>query len=410
VGLLRVALLLLILAPCAATAQLSLAEVLGVIERNNPELAAARLQRPLAAADLRTARAYPNPELEIMAGPWRSRVDSGSGWGNAIGIAQPLELPSVRTARVAAAEAGALAAEEAIRAARAQIGFAGRGAFYEVLRREEAAALAAQAARLLEEIRSRVEARVRAGEAPRLELARAEAESLAAQAAQSTAALRLEEARATLRRIAGNALPAGFELVGLLPMPGTDDPLAVLQTAMIASHPALRAAQAERERALKRLEEERALRYPAPTLRVFQAADPEMRQLMLGVSLPLPLWNRREGPIERARAGVELAQAGTEVQRAQLLRELDSAYARAGVARRQIETYEAGLLRSAQAALDAAQAAYRAGERSFIEVLDAQRTLRTVRADYMNARYDLQAARLELARLAGRDPFLPEWQ
>ena len=133
-----------------------------------------------------------------------------------------------------------------------------------------------------------------------------------------------------------------------------------------------------------------------------------MRASMLGITLSLPLWNRRDGQIAQAIAGIDLASAQIEQQRVQLLRELDSAYARLAIAQRQIDTFEAGLLRSAGTALQAAEAAYRFGERSFLEVLDAQRTLRVVRSDYNQTRYDRVAAWLDIERLRARDPFQME--
>ena len=142
-----------------------------------------------------------------------------------------------------------------------------------------------------------------------------------------------------------------------------------------------------------------------PTLRVIESRDPESRQTLFGVSLPLPLWNRREGQIAQAEAGIDLADAQLETQRAQLLRELDSAYARLSIMQRQLQTFEAGLLRSAEHALQVAEAAYRFGERGFLEVLDAQRTLRAVRTEYNQARFERHAAWLDIQRLLGRNPF-----
>jgi cobalt-zinc-cadmium efflux system outer membrane protein len=177
---------------------------------------------------------------------------------------------------------------------------------------------------------------------------------------------------------------------------------------MLAENPALRVTAAERERALRRLEQERALRGPQPAVRVTEARDPEMRAAVIGMTLTIPLWNRREGQIAQARAAVDLAGTQAEQQRVQLLRELEGAYARLGIAQRQIATFEAGLLRSAEAALQVAEAAYRFGERSFLEVLDAQRTLRVVRGDYNQARFERIAAWLDIERLRARDPFRTE--
>jgi cobalt-zinc-cadmium efflux system outer membrane protein len=60
-------------------------------------------------------------------------------------------------------------------------------------------------------------------------------------------------------------------------------------------------------------------------------------------------------------------------------------------------------VREAEAALRVAQAAYRFGERGILDVLDAQRVLRSVRADLIEARYQLQEARVMLDRLTGQN-------
>ena len=388
-----------------STASVSLAEFLALVERNNPELAAAGAQRALAAAESQIAKAYPNPELEIGSGPWRSRVGAAPGTATAYGIAQAIELPSVRAARIAAAAAGIDSAGALAQTVRLAIGYQARQAYFELLRRQEDARIARENFELLEQIRGRVLKRVEVGEAPRFELVRAEAEALGAQNALAASGLRVEEARASLRRLTAGTLPPQFAVRDAEPIQSAIPPLAALEQEMIAAHPALRALAAERERAQRRLEQERALRLPQPALRFGEARDPEMRASMLGVTLSLPLWNRRDGQIAQALAGIDLTAAQLEQQRVQLLRELDSAYARLAIAQRQIDTFEAGLLRSAETALNAAEAAYRFGERSFLEVLDAQRTLRVVRGDYNQTRYDRVAAGLDIERLRARDPF-----
>lgn len=390
----------------AAAGALGLDEYLAQVARHNPELAAARGQRALAEAEALTARAYPNPEVELGAGPWRSRIGGASGSATQVGITQPIDLPSVRAPRIGAADAGIAVAQAMEQAARLAIGYQARQAHAEWLRRGDDERGARENAALLAQIRDRVAARVAVGEAPRFELVRAEAEALAAQNALAAARLRVEEARGTMRRLAGNAIPAQFEPSAPAPVPGDQvPPLASLQDDVLSSHPALKAFEAERERARRRLEQERALRGPQPALRLGDARDPETRATTMGIAVTVPLWNRREGPIAQAQAGIELAAAQLERERANLLRELDSAHARFSIAQRQVQTFEAGLLKSAEAALQVAEAAYRFGERSFLEVLDAQRTLRTVRADYNQSRFDRLSAWLDLERLRARDPF-----
>jgi cobalt-zinc-cadmium efflux system outer membrane protein len=403
-----VAALWLWLAAPAALAQgeaLTLEAFLDFVARGSPELAAAEQQQRIAAAEGRIASAYPNPEIELGGGPWRSRVGGTSGTASTFGILQPLELPSVREARIGAAAAELRAAAAKVSAARLAIGYQARQAYYDLLRRQEDERLAEENFRLLSDIQRRVLKRVEVGEAPRFELVRAESEALSAQNLLAAARLRVEEAKAVMRRLSGNRLPPAFEAAGALPAVPPQPPLDVLQAEVLAAHPALAVLRAEAERARRQLEQERALAAPQPGLRFQDARDPEMRNATIGLTLTVPLWNRREGQIGRARAAIDLALAQLEQQRVQLLRELDSAYARLAIAQRQISTFEAGLLRSAETALEVAEAAYRFGERSFLEVLDAQRTVRALRADYNQVRFERIAAWLDIERLRARDPF-----
>jgi cobalt-zinc-cadmium efflux system outer membrane protein len=391
-----------------AFTSVDLPEFLALVEQHNPELAASRQQRLLAEAESQIASAYPNPELEIGGGPWRSRSGGASGTATEFQVTQPIELPSVRAARIGAADAGIESAGAQAQAARLSIGYQARQAFFELQRRLQDERLARENAELLGQIRDRVLKRVEVGEAARFELVRAESEVLVAQNALAASGLRAEEARASLRRLSGSALPALFGVRGAAPELPSLPPLPSLQAEVLAAHPALRALAAERERARRRLEQERALRAPQPALRFGEARDPEMRAASVGLTLSIPLWNRREGQIAQASASIELLSAQAEQQRAILMRELDSAYARLSIAQRQISTFEAGLLRSAEAALQVAESAYRFGERSFLDVLDAQRTLRSVRGDHNQARYERVAAWLDIERLRARDPFQPE--
>ena len=72
------------------------------------------------------------------------------------------------------------------------------------------------------------------------------------------------------------------------------------------------------------------------------------------------------------------------------------------MARVRTQALSQGAVREAESALRVAEAAYRFGERGILDVLDAQRVLRAVRADLLDARYQLQSARIQLEYLAGR--------
>lgn len=393
-------------AVAAEQVRITLREALDAVQTHNPEIAASVQQRAVAAAETRIAGAFPNPDLSFSSGRWQPRAGvPASGSAQQLAIAQPLELPSVREARMRAAGHGVAAADAHVQSVRIDVGHDAQAAFFQLLRRQEEARLAEENVALLGDILNRVRARVDAGEAPRFELVRAEAEVLSARTAADSARLLVDEARGLLRRLAGNALPVQFEAAGTLSGPAALSDFTLMQGRVLDANPRLRILAAEHDRMRARLDQERALRTPQPTLSIAQTQDPETRQTQFGVMLPLPLWNRRDGQIAQAQAGIDLALTQIEAQRAQLLRELDAAYSRAGIAQRQVETFESGLLKGAEAALKVAEAAWRFGERSFLEVLDAQRTLRSVRREYSQARFDRQAALIEIRRLQAEDPF-----
>jgi cobalt-zinc-cadmium efflux system outer membrane protein len=78
---------------------------------------------------------------------------------------------------------------------------------------------------------------------------------------------------------------------------------------------------------------------------------------------------------------------------------LVGAYGRFQSAGEQLTAFEQGIVREAEEALKASELAFQLGERGILEVLDAQRVLRTVRLQFLIARYDRQLALVEINEL-----------
>jgi cobalt-zinc-cadmium efflux system outer membrane protein len=386
--------------PKANATELTLAEALRLSAENSPALASAAAQDRSAEAALDSARAYPNPELEIASGMTRPRQPGGeNGRIEMLGLSQQFELPGLRNARRQGAEAGIVSGSANLAEARLYQYITVKQAFYDVLRRQEESGLAAENFALLQQIRNRVKVKVGVGESPRYELVKSEAETLAAESAARSAEHRITQARDRLRAVTGGMLAATFVAVAE-PAQIADLPaLNVLREELLARQPLLKVAESETHRAQARLDLERALRTPQPTIKLSSERDQNESQWRIGVVMPLPLWSRRAGPIGEARAGMERAQADAQQIRLELLAELDQAYSRYQIAGFQVATFESGLLKEAESALKVAEAAYRYGERGILDYLDAQRVLRSTRMDFLNARYELQAALIVIERL-----------
>lgn len=389
-----------IVTPKGHATELTLSEALRLSAEHSPALAAAAAQDRSAAAAFDSARAYPNPELEIATGMSRPRQPGGeNGRIEMLGLSQQFELPSLRNARRQSAEAGMVSGAATLSEARLYQYITVKQAFYDVLKRQEESILANENFALLQQIRNRVKVKVEVGESPRYELVKSEAETLAAESAARSAEYRVTQARDRLRALTGGKLAETFVAVAESAQAADLPALNVLREELLARQPLLKVAESESNRAQAKLDLERALRLPQPTVKLSSERDQEMSQWRIGVVLPLPLWSRRAGPIGEALAGMERAQADAQQIRLELLAELDQAYSRYQIARFQVLTFESGLLKEAESALKVAEAAYRFGERGILDYLDAQRVLRSTRVDFLNARYELHAALIVIERL-----------
>jgi cobalt-zinc-cadmium efflux system outer membrane protein len=389
----------LLITPVSAT-PLTLYEAIVLAEQYSPTLKVASMQREGAQASLDTARAFPNPDIEFGSGNSNLLPPTAQrGRNSALTISQAIELPGFRSARQRAAEAGFISGSALLEDTRINLYAQVKLAFFEILRRQDEATLTAENHALLLQIRNRVKLRVEVGESPRYELVKAEAESLTAESAANSAEIRVVQAKYKLRALLAAPLDEQFEIAHSISTTTTLPTLVQLRGELLENQPLLKFATAETERADAKLAQERSLRIPQPTLKWGAERHPDVNLWRVSVALPLPLWNQRAGPIGEAYANRERASAEQERIRFSLLSELDQAYGRYQIASRQLNVFETGLMRDAEAALKVAEAAYRYGERGILDYLDAQRVFRSTRMDYVNARYELQFALIDIERL-----------
>lgn len=374
--------------------------------QNHPALLSAQAGYASAEAKKETAASYPNPELDLFSGPARARYGttlSGTSWG--VGLSQPFDAPALRSRRLAVAEGGIKTAEVTLRQSRVALLNQVEAAYIGVLRQQSVVRLTEEDRALLEQIRDRVKVRVTTGEAPNYDLIKAEAELLNAEKGHQTAVQRLNQARALLSSLTGLAPLEGVDLAELPVSAPPPQDLEALWQEVLRLNPDLEFVESLTLQAQARLRLERQLRQPQLTLKGGYEQDPETRHWKLGVALPLPLWNQRQGPIREAAAAVDESSAQLQQQRLLLRQALDNAYNRYRIAEQQLGSYEGGILRQAKAALNVAEAAYRFGERGILDYLDAERAHRMVRQDYLNARFELQTSLLEIARLRAQELF-----
>jgi outer membrane protein, heavy metal efflux system len=314
-------------------------------------------------------------------------------------VYQTMEIPSERDARKRVASLAHDSSEFALAGERLAVAADVKHAFYQVLRRKKEIAQAQENLSLVEDLRRRVEVEVKVGEKGRLELTRAEAELARANFILRSAQIELANSIAVLR--VAIAAPADKDLDprGNLEPVIQLQPLNELRQAILNNHPVMEEARTDVQEAEATLKHQRSLRLPQPTFYGEYEHQPDLTFWRAGVTIPLPIWDRRRGQIQEAAASIHESSATRDQRQLEILSALERAYEQYQLADQQVKSLQAGSLHEAESAVDAAQSAYHFGERGIVEVLDAQRVLQSVRGDLLDAQYARQSALIDLEEL-----------
>lgn len=371
------------------------------IGRNAPAQVEADALLEAAEARLRQAGVRANPELALRA----DGVLGGkpyAGWGEAeisLDLTQNLELGGRRAARVdvARAEAGV----SALRRDQADIDTVARLAltYAEAEAAERRFALAEDALTLAVADARAALALVEEGREPLLRGIQAETEAAMARAA-------VEDARAE-RDVAFARLTAE----AMLPTPVTSVRAGVLErtspaTLDAAASLAVRVAEAEAEAAERRIGRERAEARPnvSASLGVTRYQAEDATALTVGLSMPLPLFDRNRGNIDAARAEHRAAEARVAGARLADAAERSAALARLRASASGVAAGDMGVA-SAEEAYRLSRLGFEAGRISQLELRSTRVALISARDAAVEARLARVRAEIELARLQGRAPF-----
>lgn len=384
--------------PVDTTGVVTRAMAIDLAMRTNSEIAMAVHEVEASEGALRQAGVIPNPVLSTQVEDTRYRDTRTT----TVQISQPLELGGKRSARIAAADRAHDLAIAEWEAKRADIRATVTAAFYDVLSAQERLRLAQASAELAKRATTAASKRVMAGKVSPLEETRARVAQSSVQIELAQAQSELATARSRLAATWG-ARQARFERVdgsvNDLPVVPDWDALA----ARLEESPNLARARIEvdRRRALTRVERSRQI--PDITVSVGAMRDEQLgrNQAIVGVSIPLPLFDRNQGNLQEAISRNYKAQDELVVTEVRLKSELAQLYESLRAARQQAELYQTEILPGAQSAYDAATKGFEFGKFGFLDVLDAQRTLFQATAQYLRALSDAHRTAADIDRLVG---------
>ena len=384
----------------------TLEEVLALAEEKNPSVGIFRANLDAAQGSMAASRAYPNPELSVNLGRGKPLGEPGARYEGELGfgIGQPLEWPGKRLYRRRAAEAEVGVARQESDDFRLELRSQVKEAFFDLLLSKQILDVSRKNGEAAQALLSAARARVDSGEAPALELIKAQVELARVTKDLRRAENRIVLSKAALNSLLGGALSPDEEITGDLAGTRKRYNLAPLLEEAMARHPLILRQQKARAAAGYALSRERQSLIPDLVVRGGLNEEIDKRSYSLGLSLVFPLFYQRQGEIAVARAGEARANAELERARTELTRLVTQEYQNYQIALEQLTVFEEGLLKQADEALRIAQFSYQQGESGLLDLLDAQRVQRATLSEYYEAQFELDTALARLERATGGLP------
>ncbi|WP_248764756.1 TolC family protein [Pseudomonas protegens] len=393
--------LLLALASQSASAVeqplLSLDSALARAFANNPELAAARWEIDIAQGARQQAGLIPNPVLSVDAEDIRrdSRTTS-------VKLSQALELGGKRGARIDVASRGQELAALELERRRNQLRADVLDAYYTALRAQERTQLAGRSLALAERGVAVAQGRVNAGKASPVEATRAQVQLAEVRLELNRGQMEQDNAYRRLAMVTG-AATSDFAGVQEQPLALAALPAPAQLLGRLPETTELRLAEQEVVQREASLGLEKAQRIPDLDVSVGSQYDASARERvnLVGLSMPLPLFNRNQGNVLSAARRADQARDLRNATELRLRTETRQALEQWNTARGEVQSFNQTILPAAQRAVDSATQGFEMGKFSFLDVLDAQRTLIGARTQYLAALAQTTDAWVRIERIYG---------
>ncbi|WP_026078122.1 TolC family protein [Pseudomonas sp. PAMC 26793] len=376
---------------------LTLESALQTAFANNPDMAAAQWEIDIAQGGRQQAGLIPNPVAS-----WDAEDTRRNSRTTTVKLSQTLELGGKRGARIDVAtraqEAAALTLEQRRNGLRAEV----IDGYYGALRAQERLDLAQRSLALAERGLVVANGRVTAGKSSPVEATRAQVQLSEIRLEFNRAQMGLTDAYRRLAASTG-AASTDFQAVASQAqaapaLPSTSQLLARLEQTAELRLAELQIVQSEAALGL-----EKAQRIPDLDVSIGSQYDASVRERVnvVGVSMPIPLFNRNQGNVLAASRRADQARDLRNAAELRLRTETRQALDLWQTANTEVRSFNQQILPAAQSAVDSATRGFEMGKFNFLDVLDAQRTLIAARTQYLAATAQATEAWVRIERIYG---------
>lgn len=381
-------------APAPTVQPLTLAEAIRLALQFSPQIVAN--QQELAASDgtVIQAGARPNPEIQALIEDTRRESRTTT-----VQFSQPIELGGKRSARVSVAELGRAQTAVDVEGRRAQIRADVSDAFFGAVIAQERVQLAQASAELSGRAADAASKRVQAGKVSPVDETRAKVAHAGVRVELRQAQGELRSARQRLSALLGPAAPRAQ----VLAWQSNALPALLSPDTSLTDVPALRQARLEVDRRQAMVELERARRIPDVTLTLGAKRDQQVgrNQTVIGLSMPIPVLDTNRGNLLQALRLHDKAEVDLQATQIRIDTEWTQLSERQRSAQAEVQALKEEVLPGAESAWQAATTGFELGKFSFLDALDAQRTLFQARAQYLRALNELYRTTADIDRLLG---------
>jgi cobalt-zinc-cadmium efflux system outer membrane protein len=364
---------------------LTLDAAIETLIRNNLDLRAKAYEIPMAQADILTASLRANPLFfaDSQLIPYGNYTPERPGGQTQydININYPLDVTRKRQARTRVAYAAKRIVEaqyqDAVRLAINEL----YNAYVDALAARETVRLSEASVEGLREVVRITEEQQKRGAKTGADVRKVEVQLRTAEIALAEAKVAYDDAIRNLGLLLG--LPAGqtFELRGTLRDPfNPPPPVSVLTQRALQLRPDLNAFRLGITRATEEYRLARANRlndlYLLYQPYTFQNNEPiglkSPHSWAVGLTVPLPIYNRNQGNIQRAKWNVAQSQVELEDRERRIIAEVERAVMAYSVTRQSVDRFEREVLPASNQTLETALRLYRLGEEGLLAFLVAQ--------------------------------------
>lgn len=386
------------------TGTIILRQALSLALMRNPNLSASSWEIRAKEAQVLQSGLLPNPEFEL-------EVENFGGDGEFSGfdgidttfqLSQLVELGGKRSKRIRISELEWELAEWDYEYLRLDVFAKTTKAFVDVLSAQERLTLSEELVSLAERVYNIVLERVRAGKVSPVEKTKASVILGSNRIKLERAKRDLEAARKRLASMWGSTTPTFEKVSGQLdvvkPIPSIEQ---LIQR--VSQNPNIIRWATEMEKRKVAVELENAESIPDVTLsggiRTFNETN--SNAFVLGVSIPLPLFDRNQGNTLEAKYKLTKTDEDRKASELQVLTMLAETYRTLSTAYTEATALKNDVLPGAQSAFDAINEGYRVGKFSYLDVLDSQRTLFEARDQYIETLTTYHKAVVNVEQLIG---------